>query len=182
MIHPKTCPTRASAPWQIKSVRRRRRAWLRHAGKRGAGMLVGIAFLEHQLPTPFRRVGNLPWPDTGSYGPMKRTASRAAARRGKWLTRTGTGLYRTEDARIGLPLVMPPRERNASGRLSLFALPQKRGRAAAVADCTFRKVLEYSAESTRVLAAEYADALRKALPPLLHASPVPTARLTPPMC
>ena len=132
-------------------------------------------------PTPFRRVGNLPWPDTGSYGPMKRTASRAAARRGKWLTRTGTGLYRTEDVHILQPLVMPPRERNASGRLSLFALPQKRGRATAVADCTFRKVLEYSAESTRVLAAEYADALRRALPPLLHASPVPTARLTPPM-
>ncbi len=181
MIHPKFCPTRASAPWQIKSVRRRRKAWLRHAGKHGADMLIGIAFLQHQLPTPFRRVGNSPWPDTRTCGPMKRTASRAAARRGKWLTRTGTGLYRTEDVHILQPLVMPPRERNLSGRLSLFALPQKRGRAAAVADCTFRKVLEYSAESTRVLAAEYADALRRALPPLPHASPVPTGRLTPPI-
>ena len=133
-------------------------------------------------PTPFRRVGNSPWPDTRTCGPMKHTDSRAAARRGKWLTRTGTGVYRTEDARIGQPLMTLPGTRNASRRLSLFALPQKRGRAAAVADCTFRKVLEYSAESTRVLAAEYADALRKALPPLLHASPVPTARLTPPMC
>ena len=182
MIHPKTCPTRASAPWQIKYVRRRRRAWLRHAGKHGAGMLVCTVFLQHQLPTPFRRVGNSPWPDTGTCGPMKRTASRTAAKKGKWLTRTGTGLYRTEDVHILQPLMTLPGERNASGRLSLFALPQKRGRAAAVADCTFRKVLEYSAESTRVPAAEYADVLRKALPPLLHASPVPTARLTPPMC
>ena len=32
-----------------------------------------------------------------------------------------------------------------------------------VADCTFRKVFEYSAESTRVLAAEYAAGLRTAL-------------------
>ena len=32
-----------------------------------------------------------------------------------------------------------------------------------VADCTFRKVFEYSAESTRVLAAEYVAGLRTAL-------------------
>ena len=133
-------------------------------------------------PTPFRRVGNSPCPDTGSYGPMKRTASRTAARRGKWLTRTGTGVYRIEDARIGQPLMTLPGERNASGRLSLFALPQKRGRAAAVAGCTFRKAVEYSAESTRVLAAEYADTLRKALPALPHATSVPTALLTHSKC
>ena len=106
-------------------------------------------------PTPFRRVGNSPWPDTRTCGPMKHTDSRAAARRGKWLTRTGTGGYRTEDARIGQPLMTLPGTRNASRRLSLFpfpknadGLPQSRIVLSARYSRTLRRVLEYVPQST----------------------------------
>ena len=60
-----------------------------------------------------------------------------------------------------------------------------------VADCTFRKVFEYSAESTRVLAAEYAAGLRTALryfaqgrtpPSTFMEAPATTRQNQPPGC